>query len=514
MSDGLVISIDSSTTGVKAIAWDRTGRAVAEGRATHPMRQPAPGWHEQSVDDWWVGACKAIGDCVGQVDARQIEALGLTHQRETFAPVDRQGVPLRNAILWSDERSSEQLAWLEATFGNDALHRLTGKPSSMTQSLPKIVWLLQNEAEIAARAHKFLDVHAYLVFRLTGDFRTSLASADPMGMVDMANRRWASDLIAALGLREDQFCELTSPGEMIGRVSSQAARETGLPEGLPVIAGAGDGQCAGLGANAIGHGRAYLNLGTGVASGALSRAYLCDRAFRTLYAPLPDAFFVEHVLRGGVYTLNWFIRNFANDLLAPGQTQPPEAVLEAAAAELPPGAQGLMAVPYWNSVMSPYWDAAATGVTIGWTGVHGREHFYRALLEGVAFEQRLVGDAMMQAAGQDFSEYVAVGGGSRSDLWLQIIADVTGTPVVRSNTVEATCLGAAIVAAVAAGWFADAEAAAQAMTSISKRFEPQTGNQAIYERLYRAVYQPLFPAVQDLVDRLTELTRSGKWQMS
>lgn len=508
MTTELIISIDSSTTSVKAIAWERDGRPAAEARAPHTMRQPAPGWHEQCADDWWAAACRAINGCLAQTQGRPLAALCVTHQRETFAPVDRAGAPLRNAILWSDERSQRQLAWLDSAFGSDALHRLTGKPPSMTQSLPKLVWLLQNEPEVAERAHKFVDVHAYLVFQLTGLFRTSLASADPMGLIDMAQRRWADDLIAALGLRSDQFCELATPGDIIGCVHREAAHATGLPEGLPIIAGAGDGQCAGVGANAVSRGRAYLNLGTGVASGALSRSCLCDRAFRTLFAPLPGAFFIEHVLRGGVYTVAWFIEKFACDLTAPGSSLTPEAALEAEAAKLPPGAHGLMAVPYWNSVMSPYWDPAATGVTIGWRGVHGREHFYRAILEAIAFEQRLVGDAMMKARGEPFLEYVAVGGGSRSNLWLQILADVTGVPVVRSNTAEATCLGAAIVAAAAVGWYSSVEAAAEAMTSVSTRYEPLPENQQIYERLYSEVYRPLFPTVQGLVDRLTELTAS------
>ena len=173
----------------------------------------------------------------------------------------------------------------------------------MTQSLPKIVWLLQNEPEVAAAACKFLDVHAFLALRLTGQWRTSLASADPMGLVDMRAGRWAWDLIDDVGLRADQFVETVPPGSMIGRITTAAAAATGLPQGLPVIAGAGDGQCAGLGANALGDGRAYLNLGTGVAAGVLSDQYRADRAFRTLNAPVAGTYFLEHILRGGVFTV-------------------------------------------------------------------------------------------------------------------------------------------------------------------------------------------------------------------
>jgi len=506
MPGRLVVSIDSSTTACKAIAWDVQGHAVAEGRAAYPLRQPAPAWHEQDAEDWWAGACKALRECVAQVDVRQIDAFAITHQRETFVPVDALGKPLRNAILWSDERSRAQVLGLERRFGRNELHRLTGKPPSMTASISKVVWLIENEPDVVERTYKFLDVHGYLVYRLTGAYRTGLANADPMGLLDMQGKRWAGDLIQSLGLRVDQFAELVEPGAPIGQVILEASRATGLPVGLPIVAGAGDGHCAGLGANATVEGRAYLNLGTAVASGASSRKYLCDRAFRTLYAPVPGHYFVEHVLRGGVFTIGWFVERFASDLRETRLPLSPEELLEAAAAKLPPGAAGLMLVPYWNSVMNPYWDPLATGITIGWTGAHGREHCYRAILEGIAYEQRLVGDAMMEAAGQRFAEYVTMGGGSRSRLWCQITADITGVPVVRSTTAEATCLGAGILAAAAAGWYPDVQAAAAAMTGTAERFTPDPANQARYDRLYCDGSRPLFPAIQPVVARLTELT--------
>jgi xylulokinase len=377
----------------------------------------------------------------------------------------------------------------------------------MTQALPKIVWLIQNEPDIVSAAAKLLDVHAFLVSRLTGETRTSIASADPMGLVDMRMRRWATDLIEDLGLRTDQFAETVAPGTIIGHIDKQGAAETGLPQGLPVVAGAGDGQCAGLGANALGDGRAYLNMGTAIAAGVFGEEYVIDRAFRTLCAPIPGDYFFEHILRGGVFTVQWFVEHFATDLQNEPSEQSPEQQLEAAAEGIPAGADGLMLVPYWNNVMSPYWDPSASGITIGWTGDHGRAHLYRAILEGVAFEQRLVGEAMMAATDQRFTEYITMGGGSRSDLWCQIMADITAVPVMRSTTAEVTCLGAGILAAVAAGWFPDARTAASAMTEKTTRFEPNAERMVNYDRLFREVYEPLFPALQPLLARLAALTR-------
>jgi len=504
----LVISMDSSTTACKAIAWDQNGHAVAEGRAAYPLRQPRPGFHEQSAEDWWSGACAALRACTAQVNKADIDGFAVTHQRESFVVLDAEGAPLRDAILWSDERSRAQVHWLERTFGRDALHHLTGKPPSMTASISKIVWLLQHEPEIMARAATLVDVHGFLVRRLTGRRVTSLASADPMGLVNMEGRAWASDLIRDLGLRVDQFSELHEPGAAIGTITPAAAEATGLPAGLPVFAGAGDGQCAGLGANATHPQRGYMNLGTAIAAGAYVPTYVADRAFRTLFAPVAGGYFVEHVLRGGVYTVSWFVDRFAPELRSSLIGAAPEEMLEAAAARVPAGSLGLMAVPHWNNVMNPYWDPLASGVTIGWTGAHGREHFYRAILEGIAFEQRLVGDAMMAATGVRYSEYVTMGGGSRSSLWCRIHAATTGIPIVRSTTTEATCLGAGILAAAGAGWHASPAAAAAAMTRTADRFDTDPAEQATYDRLYNEVYRKLFPAVQSLTDRLTEITHN------
>ncbi|MBH8566973.1 FGGY-family carbohydrate kinase [Nostoc sp. CENA67] len=502
----LVIGIDCSTTACKAIAWSREGKAVAEGRAAIPLLQPQANWYEQDAWQWWNSTCQAIKQLLTQIDKSQIEAVCITHQRETFVAVDKDGKPVRNAIVWMDKRSRNQVAFLKNKIELQHFNQLTGKPVSMTPSLPKILWFSQNEPENIARTDKFLDVHGFLVYHLTGNFRTSLASADPMGTMDMQAHHWATDLLTLLELQAEQFAELMPPGEIIGYVNDAGALATGLPTGLPIIAGAGDGQCAGLGANAVGNGRAYLNLGTAIASGIITNSYTVNSAFRTMYAPIAGSYFLETVLLGGVFTITWFVEKFASDLQRLNLNLSPEEILETAAAKLSPGADGLMLVPYWNHVMNPYWDTSASGITIGWNGNHSREHFYRAILEGIAFEQRLVGDAVMSAINQDFSEYVVMGGGSKSNLWCQIIADVTGIPIVRSTTVEATCLGAGILAAVAIGWYSDINSACLACTGTAERFTPNHKSQLVYDKLYSKVYQPLFPTIQSLVNKLTDIS--------
>jgi sugar (pentulose or hexulose) kinase len=506
MAESLVVGVDSSTTACKAIGWNPSGQAVGEGRASYPTLQPEPTWYEQDAEVWWTSLCAALKELLRKIEPAQLEALCITNQRESFVPVDEEGRPLRNAILWNDERCLRQLYFLEKVVGGERLHTITGKPLSMTPALPKMIWLVQNEPDVVSRCQKFLEPHAFLVRRLTGEYRTSLASADPMGLVDMKARKWSEDLIRELGFKGEQFPELAEPGEIVGRISTDAASATGLPVGLPVVAGGGDGQCAGLGTNVTGPDRAYLIMGTAVIGGAFSQEYRTDRAYRTLNAPIPGVFYLETCLKGGVFTVGWFIERFASELNKPWLSLSPEELLERAAAEIPPGSLGLMLVPYWHNVMSPYWDPAASGITVGWHGAHGPAHLYRAILEGIAFEQRLAGNGLMEALDHPFKEYAILGGGSKSNLWCQIMSDITGLRIVRSATTEATCLGAGILAAAESGWYRDIYAAAEAMTSASDSFEPDRERGRIYERLYTEVYRFLFPAVQPLVDRLTELT--------
>jgi sugar (pentulose or hexulose) kinase len=504
----LVIGVDCSTTASKAVVWNRRGEPLAESRKGFPLLMPRPGWHEQEAEEWWTATAQALREVTAQADAKRLAALCVTHQRETFVPVNEEGRPLRHAIVWMDERCRSVLPLLDRLYGADPFHQLTGKPLSINPSVGKILWLRENESTTFSRAHKFLDVHAFLVHRLTGLFRISWGCADPMGLFDMRRHTWAVDLIQAIGLRLDQLPEAYPPGAILGEVTKEAASACGLPPGLPVVAAVGDGQAAGLGTNTTRPGQAYLNLGTAIVSGAYSETYVADRAFRTMNGAIPDTYLLETVLLGGTYTINWFVDHFAGvDASALHLGLSTEEILEAASRKVPPGALGLMLVPYWNSVMNPYWDPAASGIVVGWRGFHDRRHLYKAILEGIAFEQRLHTSGVEAATGQRVTSYVVVGGGARSPLWCQIIADITGKPVVRASCLEATALGAGILAAAAAGLYSDVREAASAMTRTEATpFEPDLERHAFYSRLYDEVYRHLFPALRPYLDRLTELT--------
>src|ERR671931_1247043 len=260
-----VIGVDSSTTATKAVVWNPEGRAVAEGRAEFSLALPRPGWHEQDAEDWWRSTATAVRRALQSVDAAGIEAIAVTHQRETFVCVDEHGRAVRPAIVWMDVRATRQVE----QFGSDDVHRLTGKPADTTPALYKLLWLCEHEPQTIRRTRWVVDVHAFLVNRLTGTWRTTTACADPLGLIDMDRQDWSDDLLARVGRSRERVPALFSPGEIVGELSAPPSEQLGLPARLPVVGGAGDGQSAGLAANATRPGSAYLNLGTAVGGGRM-----------------------------------------------------------------------------------------------------------------------------------------------------------------------------------------------------------------------------------------------------
>lgn len=504
-----VIGIDCSTTATKAVVWDLKGREIAEGRAKFALSMPHSGWHEQDAEDWWRSTRQALEEAASKVDPRRIRAIGITHQRESFVCTDEEGKPLRPAILWLDERAGKEIE----RYGSEEVHRITGKPPDVTPAFYKLLWLRNNEPEILDRAARVLDAHSFLVGKLTGRWCTSWSSADTLGIVDMESFDWADSLLQEIGLSREQLPEIVPPGEVMGELSAEAANETELPEGLPVVGGAGDGQTAGLGADVTRPGKAYLNLGTAIVSGTYSDRYVWGREFRTLGGPIAGTYTLETLLRSGTYTISWFVENYGGvDAASLRLGLSDEEVLEVAAAKLPPGAEGLMVLPYLGACSTPYWDPRASGVVFGLRGRHTKAHVYRAILEGLAFEQRLCTDGMEKGLGQPIEKYAAMGGGSRSPLFCQIEADITGRNVTVCREVETTCLGAGIFAAAATGAYRDLREAAGAMSAEGRTYEPDDRRHAFYDRLYEDVYRrlypqlcPLFPALGDATEKAPEV---------
>ena len=505
MTQDLVIGIDSSTTATKAIAFDRDGKVHGEGRAQIPLHNPKPGHFEQDAEDWWSALTASLQELSKQIDVSRVAALGISNQRETFVPLDTQNQPVRAGTVWLDERAKQEVKELAAIYGAQAIHETTGKPADVAPCLYRLQWMRKHEPEKFSRFAMILEVHGYLASRLADNHVSSTASADPAAFLDMRSMDYADELIGHVGMSRKQFPKLFMPGAVMGQIGDAIAQQTGLRTGTIIASGGGDGQCAGTGVNVFEKNRAYVNLGTAVVSGIYSQNYAVDPAFRTMTAVSDQGGYIyESVLRTGSFLVEWFVKNLFQAKGGGDAALFAELEKEAQAAGI--GAGGVTVLPYWAGVMTPYWNADARGVIAGLSASHGRGHVYRALLEGIALEQTLATNAGAKASGMEVDHYVAIGGGSKSDLWCQILADASGRKVYRSSTVEASALGAAMAAAKAANWFTSVDEASKAMAGeLTNSFSPKPQAAARYRELL-AIYADLWPALAAWNAKLSAFT--------
>lgn len=508
MPGDLVIGVDSSTTATKAIAWNVQGRAVGESRVAVAMSNPKPGWFEQDPAEWTAALTKSLRLLGRKIEMGRVAALAISNQRESFAQFDSKNRPLRPGTLWLDERSDRQAKALAQEIGPDRLRAISGKPADITPCISRCRWFQEEMPGLWKKTAMTAEVHGVLVHFLTGHWHSSTASADPMGLIDMARYDWSEELLAAVGLTRARLPILARPGEQVGEVTAAAARATGLKAGTPVIAGGGDGQCAGTGTNIFVKGRAYVNIGTACVSGSIGTTYAHAQAFRTLTAVAEDGYVFETCLRTGTFLFNWVVENLFN--IDPVRNPGIFATLEQEAAAADIGAHGLVVMPHWSGSMTPFWDASTRGVIAGLQSSHRRGDVYRAMLEGLALEQAMMTNLADGASGQATRHYVAIGGGARSDLLCQILADASARDVRRLETVEASSLGAAMAAAKGAGWFRTVPQAAAAMAGKPvKTFRPRKKQSARYQELL-AIYSDLYPAVSAWSARLSAFVEGGR----
>ena len=467
MAGDLVVGLDSSTQSTKAIAWSREGEAVAEGRAPIESHTPRPGWVEQDMENWWDSACAALTGLTQQVDPARIAGLAISNQRETVAFVGSDGAAARPAMVWLDERAVEELPLLVEAFGGQRLHAITGKPIDVTPVVYRLSWMKHHEPEVLARTARILDVHGFLTGRLTGRSAASWTSADPFGVLDIADKAWSAPILEHLGLTAERLGDLVRPGETIGKVTESAATATGLRAGTPVVAAGGDGQCAGLGVNATRPGTIYLNLGTALITGAWSPEAAIGAYWRTMTSPTGEGYFLEGCQRAGAFFINWLIDSFAGGREDPAIFER----LEAQAAAIPVGSEGVTVCPYLTGCMDPHWNPKARAAFEGLGPSHGIGHLYRASLEALTLESARCIEAMARN-GIVSERILAVGGGAKSAIWTRMFADATGLPLTRSDSLEASALGAGMSAAVGIGWFEGFDQAAAAMSRAGPTIQP------------------------------------------
>jgi sugar (pentulose or hexulose) kinase len=490
----IVIGLDCSTTAVKAIAFDSQGKAFVKATESIPLYSPSLGYYEQDANDWWTSATNTLRKITRQMDPGRIAALAISNQRETFVPLKKNRDILRPAIIWLDERCKNEVETFAKKIGKNRIHRITGKPADYAPVVYRLAWMKKYEPALFKKIGMICDVNTFIVWKLTGEFKTSWASADPLGLFDLNNKKWSPIVLNALGLKENQLPETYNPGIILGKLTREAGKSTGLNSETLIVAGGGDGQCAGLGSNVLTSNRAYLNLGTAVVAGVYGKQYKTSKAFRTMAACSESGYYYECSLRAGTFAIDWFIEKILN-VIKPEQPGIYKR-LENEARRISPGSSGLMFLPYLSGAMNPYWDINAKGAFIGLSSFHRRGHFYRSILEGIAFEQLIAISGAEKETGTRVKEFIAIGGGSASVFWLSIIADITGKVVCVPEDTEASALGAAIAAAVGAGWYQSFEQAAKKMTRIKERIRPNNQYNKIYQQLF-SKYKKLYPALRD-----------------
>ncbi len=506
----IVVGIDSSTQSTKAIAWTKTGEFVAEGRCPIDLLNPQLYRFEQNSRDWWDSCRVALRQLTEQVKSERIAGISISNQRETVAFVDDGGQDIRPAIVWLDERSRKQVEELALNIGADIIHDITGRPSDITPVLYRLVWLKENEPQAFSNTKFFVDVQAYLVFQLSGQWNTGWFSADPMGYFNIRKKEYSSKLLNYMELPVDRFPQAFAPGTKIGSITGEAAGQTGLLPDTPIFAGGGDGQCAGLGTACITSDQAYINLGTAVVSGVWSPQCLNSKAWRTEIAATGDGYILETCLRSGAFLINWFVDQFV-----PGERSEKGFFkkLEQEAQNLPIGSDGLITLPYWSGVMNPHWNPNGRGCFIGLGGDHTPVHLYRSILEGMCLDQAQATAGVENETGLQVERFVAIGGGASSPLWTQMLADSTGKRVAISETVEASALGAAMIAGYGAGWFESIREAAESMSGETTAIEPnpkfrQTWNELL--EIYRQIFPDNEKTFNSLVDFAVKSTTVHK----
>ena len=487
----LVIAVDTSTTATKAIIVDPEGRVLASARREIPLKHPRTSYYEHNPHDWWTTTNESVGEAVGALppgERGRIAAMAITHQRETFAPFDAKGNPLREGILWMDGRAAKQVL----TIGSPAIHALSGKPAATAIALYKLAWLKEHEPESLRRADKVVEVHGYLVYKLTGQWITSVASADSLGLFDIEKQDYDPGLMLIAGVDRDQLSDLRKPGEIMGEIDPAITQGWGLTQTVPLVGGMGDGQAAGVGAAAVSGDTMYLNRGTGVVAGVHGPIYAFGSVYRTLAAGIPDWYDFELPLDSGAWLASWFREKLGNPALGGA----PDPELEADAAALPVGALGLITMPYWNGVGSPHWDPIARGAMIGWRGIHDRPAMYRSILEAIGLEMRYSVEGLEAETGTKVTKVRAMGGGTRSPLWRQIMTDALGVPITTCVEDEISAMGAAVAAMSTTGVHGppDVAAYAQKMARLGNTTYPDKANHKLYgeiSKIQRRIYPKL-----------------------
>jgi xylulokinase len=499
-----LIGIDVSTTATKALLIDSRGEVKAVATSEYSYDTPKPLWAEQDPALWWNGAVQSIRRVLAEsgVNPADIAAIGLTGQMHGLVLLDAQGQVLRPAILWNDQRTGAQCDEIRARLGRARLIQITGNDALAGFTAPKILWVRENEPQVYGRAHHILLPKDSVRYRLTDEYAMDKADGAGTLLMDLKQRSWSSEVLEALEIPAEWLPPLFEGPEVTGRLSARAAEATGLKAGTPVVAGGGDQAAQAVGVGAVQQGIVALTLGTSGVIFASTQDPVIEAEGR-LHAfchAMPGRWHLMGVMLSAAGSLRWH-----RDTFAPGMAY--DALLEPAEA-VPAGCEGLLFLPYLTGERTPYPDPLARGAFVGLTVRHTLPHLTRAVLEGVAFGLKDSFELMRQAGLAPVRQVRVSGGGARSQLWRQILADVLQVELVTVNTTEGAAYGAGLLAGVGAGVWPDVSAACAATVMLTGQVAPNIERGERYQSLYMQ-YRGLYPALKLSFEGLAQWVGPG-----
>jgi xylulokinase len=483
VAEGVFLGLDIGTSGVRALLVRRSGEVVASATSSLTLSTPRPGWAEQDPEDWWTASISAIAAATAKAPNERMLAAGISGQMHSSVFLDRDGRVIRPALLWCDGRTTAQCADITRRVGGEEkLQALVSNPALEGFTLPKILWLRDCEPAAYARLATVLLAKDFIRYRLTGALATEPSDASGTLMFDPLRMRWSDDLLAAVDIPRELLPDVGGSAEVLGRVCGEAATATGLAPGTPVVGGGADNACGAAGVGVVRQGDAVASWGTSGTVLAPTVEPVVEPGLRahTFCHVAPRLWYVMGVVLSAGGAFAWYRDQLARDLAdAPSS----DALLDAEAAAIPAGAEGITFLPYLQGERTPHRDASARGAFLGLSLAHTRAHLTRAVLEGICFALR-DSVSLLQSLGLAPDELLLTGGGARSPFLRQLQADVYGLPVATVNREEGPAYGAALLAAVGAAAYPDLTTAARATLTRSAVLRPDPATHRAYEMVY------------------------------
>ena len=487
-----LLGIDIGTSSCKVALFKPDGTVAASGGKDYPVSYPRKGWAEQDPRVWWKSVCSAVRSLIGEswIDPAEIAGIGVDGQSWSAIALDAKGEILCPTPIWTDTRSAEICRETAERLGEEKLFGLCGNPVQPGYAWPKILWYRRHRPEVFEKTEKILQSNSYIVYRMTGEITQDLSQGYGMACFDMRRGCWDDEACGQLGIPRGFLPELMHCHQVAGKLTREAADQTGLTEGIPVVAGGLDAACGTLGSGVVSSGQTQEQGGQAGGMSICIDEYAADPRLILGFHVVPGRWLLQGGTTGGGGALKWLRETICPELSF--------AQMSSLAESTPAGSGGVIFLPYMAGERSPIWNPNACGVFFGLNFGTTRGQMIRACMEGVAYALRHNLETA-EAAGARAETLRAMGGSANSRIWTQIKADVTGRNIEVPASDTATTLGAAILAGVGTGVWNSFEEAARQTVSVKTRYAPDPAVKAVYDRGYET-YRKLYPALEEIMN--------------